>query len=81
MTAGFDGRPCHLYRLAVHPEHRGQGVGAALPAAAEERFCELGGRWADAMVLDRDTPAHAARQAGGYHPEGHWARWGKPLRG
>ncbi|MFJ6718011.1 MULTISPECIES: GNAT family N-acetyltransferase [unclassified Streptomyces] len=81
VIAGFDGWRCHLYRLAVHPEHRRQGIGAALLAAAEERFSELGGRRADAMVLDRNTPAHAAWRAGGYHPEDHWTRWVKPLEG
>ncbi|MEU3633663.1 GNAT family N-acetyltransferase [Streptomyces fradiae] len=79
VIAGFDGWRCHLYRLAVHPELRRRGVGTALLAAAEERFARLGGRRADAMVLDRNTAAHPAWRAAGYAPQGQWSRWVKPL--
>ncbi|MZD04890.1 GNAT family N-acetyltransferase [Streptomyces sp. SID5785] len=79
VIAGFDGWRCHLYRLAVRPEARRQGIGSALLAAAEERFVALGGRRGDAMVLDRNERAHRAWEAAGYAPEPQWSRWVKPL--
>ncbi|UUN25533.1 GNAT family N-acetyltransferase [Streptomyces sp. FIT100] len=79
VIAGSDGWRCHLYRLAVHPEHRRRGVGGALLAAAEERFVRLGGRRGDAMVLDRNALAHHAWRAAGYAPQPEWSRWVKPL--
>ncbi|MEU2553935.1 GNAT family N-acetyltransferase [Streptomyces sp. NPDC013313] len=81
VIAGFDGWRCHLYRLAVDPGRRRQGIGSALLAAAEERFAALGGRRADAMVLVRNETAHHAWRAAGYGPEERWRRWVKPLTG
>ncbi|MEE1798881.1 GNAT family N-acetyltransferase [Streptomyces sp. JV176] len=81
VIAGFDGWRCSAYRLAVHPDHRRQGVATALMEAAEQRFDALGGRRVDAMVLETNEPAHRTWATAGYHRENHWRRWVKPLDG
>ncbi len=79
IIAGWDGWRCHLYRLAVSPGHRRQGIGARLVAAAEERFRRLGGTRVDAMVLDANERAHGIWAAQGYRRQDDWSRWVKPL--
>ena len=79
VIAGWDGWRCHLYRLAVHPQRRRQGIGTALLDRAEQRFRSLGGTRADAMVLEDNELAHQAWRATGYSLQPEWARWVKPL--
>ncbi|NKZ05346.1 GNAT family N-acetyltransferase [Actinomadura latina] len=79
LIAGWDGWRAHLYRLAVHPEYRRQGIARKLTERAELRFRELGAFRADAMVLDENTLAHHAWSAAGYHRQPQWSRWVKPL--
>jgi ribosomal protein S18 acetylase RimI-like enzyme len=79
LIAGWDGWRAHLYRLAVDPARRRQGIGTVLIRAAEERFAKLGAFRADAMVLHENVLAHHAWGAAGYAPQPQWARWVKPL--
>ncbi|MEV4275924.1 GNAT family N-acetyltransferase [Actinoplanes xinjiangensis] len=79
IIAGWDGWRCHLYRLAVAPWRRREGIGGLLIAAAEERFRSFGGTRVDAMVLDENPAAHGIWAAHGYRRQPDWSRWVKPL--
>ncbi|WP_061299585.1 GNAT family N-acetyltransferase [Herbidospora cretacea] len=79
VIAGWDGWRAHLYRLAVAPEARRQGVARQLIAAAEDRFRAFGAFRADAMVLNANTDAHLAWTATGYKAQDDCARWVRPL--
>jgi ribosomal protein S18 acetylase RimI-like enzyme len=79
VIAGWDGWRCHLYRLAVAPTHRRQGIARRLVALAEERFTSYGGTRADAMVLDDNEGAHRIWSASGYAAQTEWSRWVKSL--
>ncbi|QNP62145.1 GNAT family N-acetyltransferase [Streptomyces genisteinicus] len=79
VIAGYDGWRCSLYRLAVLPSHRRRGISAALLEAAERRFAAVGGRRADAMVLEANERAHHAWSAAGYGRQDQWRRWVKPF--
>ncbi|MGW3557366.1 GNAT family N-acetyltransferase [Streptomyces sp. NPDC000963] len=79
VIAGWDGWRASLYRLAVLPPYRRRGISTALLRAAEERFAALGGRRADAMVLEANETGRMLWAAAGYQREDHWRRWVKPL--
>ncbi|WP_370028620.1 GNAT family N-acetyltransferase [Planotetraspora sp. GP83] len=67
-STAADGWRAHLYRLAVDPARRRQGIGSALIRAAEERLAAFGAFRADAMVLRDNERAHRAWDAAGTHP-------------
>lgn len=75
VIAGWDGWRGHLYRLAVHPERRREGVGRALLVAAEARLRALGAQRLDAMVLDDNELGSRLWLAEGYRRQGDWGRW------
>lgn len=79
VVAGWDGWRAHLYRLAVLPERRGQGVASALLDAAEERLVRLGAGRLDAMVLDGNDLGQAVWRARGFTRQQRWGRWVKPV--
>ena len=75
LIAGWDGWRAHLYRLAVHPDVRRQGVGSLLLAAAEKRLRTLGASRIDAMVLEGNELGQTIWRAHGYTPQEEWRRW------
>jgi len=79
LISGWDGWRAHLYRLAVHPDARRRGVGAALLARAEARLTALGASRIDAMVLDGNDLGQALWRAEGYRRQDEWSRWVKPV--
>jgi len=80
IVAGWDGWRAHLYRLAVHPQVRGRGLGRRLLGHAERRLVALGAGRLDAMVLEGNEQGAALWRAAGYAPQGEWTRWVKPVR-
>lgn len=79
LIAGWDGWRCHLYRLAVRPDRRLQGIGRALLEAAERRFTAVGALRVDAMVLADNELGQQAWAAAGYQRQPEWSRWVKFL--
>jgi ribosomal protein S18 acetylase RimI-like enzyme len=79
VIAGWDGWRFHLYRLAVDPTARRQGIGRALLAAAEARFTALGATRVDAMVLDANDLGREIWEASGYTRQDDWRRWVKAI--
>ena len=75
VIAGFDGWRYHLYRLAVSPARRREGLGRALLARAEGRLQNLGAGRLDAMVLDGNELGEAIWRSSGYTPQPEWRRW------
>ena len=79
LLSGFDGWRCALYRLAVDPAHRGQGIAGALLEHAEARFRALGATRSLAMVLDANELGAGFWRSQGYEPQPEWSRWAKGL--
>lgn len=79
VIAGWTGWRAHLYRLAVRPDRRREGIGRALLQAAEARLTALGATRLDAMVLDGNDLGRRIWLADGYVRQDDWARWVKPV--
>lgn len=79
VIAGWDGWRAHLYRLAVHPDHRRQGLARQLLEVAEQRLIDLGAIRLDAMVLNDNQLGQRLWSASGYAPQTSWSRWVKPV--
>ena len=57
VIAGWDGWRGTIYRLAVAPTHRRQGLARRLLAAAETRLASLGATRMQAIVVQTDSRA------------------------
>lgn len=79
VLAGWDGWRFHLYRLAVRPDRRRDGVAGLLLDAAEARARALGARRVDAMVLEGNDLGRSLWRSRGYVAQPDWRRWVRPL--
>lgn len=77
IVSGWDGWRANLYRLAVDPDCRGQGLGRRMLGLAEDRLRNLGAERFCAMVLDENALGGALWRSAGYAPQGDWSRWVK----
>lgn len=79
LISGWDGWRAHLYRLAVHPDVRRQGLARRLLADAETRLVALGAGRIDAMVLEGNELGQSLWKSSGYRAQSEWRRWVRPV--
>jgi ribosomal protein S18 acetylase RimI-like enzyme len=66
LIAGWDGWRGNVYRLAVLPPHRRQGIARRLVDAGHERLRAQGARRVTALVGGEEGAAHGLWRAVGY---------------
>ena len=66
LIAGWDGWRGNVYRLAVLPAHRRQGIARELVEAGHERLRAQGARRVTALVGGEEGAAHRLWRAVGY---------------
>jgi ribosomal protein S18 acetylase RimI-like enzyme len=69
VIAAWDGWRGSIYRLAVVPSHRSQGLGRRLLAAAEERLDRAGAQRLQAIVVETSPIARAFWSAVGWEQQ------------
>lgn len=66
VVSGWDGWRGSIYRLAVHPEYRRQGLARRLLSEAESRLTKLGAKRMQAIVVASDHRAVGFWEASGW---------------
>jgi ribosomal protein S18 acetylase RimI-like enzyme len=79
LIAAFDGWRGNLYRLAVAPHRRREGIAGELVTAGEARLAGLGAPKATALVGRGDTQAEGLWRAAGYRDDVSIGRWVRSL--
>jgi ribosomal protein S18 acetylase RimI-like enzyme len=79
VIAGWDGWRGSLYRLAVVPERRGQGIGRLLASEAERQLRRRGARRIDAVVIGTRDEATGFWRAIGFERQVDRVRFVKNL--
>ena len=79
VTGGWDGRRAYVYRLAVAPERRREGIADALMDELERRFRALGALKAKLQILVENETSKAFFAHRGYLLESFCEPWGKQL--
>jgi ribosomal protein S18 acetylase RimI-like enzyme len=79
LVAGWDGWRGNMYRLAVSPEHRRQGIAARLVEAGERRLVAKGAGRVTALVWREDVLASSLWTAVGYTDESGIGRFVRNL--
>ena len=77
IIAAWDGWRGSIYRLAVAPHHRRQGLGRRLLLEAEKRLAQAGAVRVQAIVVETDAAATAFWQACGWERQPHRLRFVK----
>ncbi len=81
LMGGWDGWRGNLYRLAVDPAYRRQGIAARLVAEVEAGLRALGAERVTSLVFVDEPGAASFWQRVGYRPDPRTSRYARDLTG
>jgi ribosomal protein S18 acetylase RimI-like enzyme len=79
LIAAWDGWRGNMYRLAIHPDRRREGIGLSLVQAGEERLRARGAHRITALVAYEDKVAGGLWEAAGYELDRAIGRFARNL--